>query len=304
MRNPTDIKMPDFCSRPYPFHYATALNLLRIMGVDVNRVDILAAGEYENYKGEVREQKPAAGTPLDANTRITLIVGYPSAVDQIPYQFFYGLQGGTSRASEWEGQARRLMAPFDAAVIRHGAAALYHILKFDCLSIDRQQLSLYLDLFDFDFTDSEFDQHEALTWALLLPTFHLWSGNADRVEQILGYLLGYQFKIIENIASRHEIPPEAHYRLGSTSGRLGKETLLGRSFVEYDSAYQVVVNGVKREDVSLFLPGGSKRKKLEWLLGICMPNNLDYVVTVNTDSATTVLGSRERGGHLGYSARL
>lgn len=304
MRNPTDTKMPDFCSRPYPFHYTTALNLLRIMGVDINRVDILAAGEYENYKGEVREQKPAPGTPLDVRTHITLTVGYPSAVDQIPYQFFYGLQGGTSRGSEWEEQARRLMAPFDAAVIRHGAAALYHILKFDCLSIDRQQLSLYLDLFDFDFAGDEFDPHEALAWALLLPAFHLWSGNAERVEQILSYLLGYHFRIIENVASRHEIPAEAHYRLGAASGRLGKETLLGHFFVEYDSAYQVVLSGVKREDVPLFLPGGSKRKKLEWLLGICMPNNLDYVVTINTDSATTVLGNREKGGHLGYSARL
>ncbi len=45
--------MPDFCNRRYPFHYTTAISVLAKMGVDVNDIDILAIGTYENYRGEI-----------------------------------------------------------------------------------------------------------------------------------------------------------------------------------------------------------------------------------------------------------
>ena len=75
--------MPDFCNRRHPFHYVTALCVLAKMGIDIDTVDILAVGEYENYRGEIQTQSPKPGAAITDDTRIVLKVGYPSAVDYL-----------------------------------------------------------------------------------------------------------------------------------------------------------------------------------------------------------------------------
>jgi hypothetical protein len=297
-------KMPDFCNRRYPFHYATAINLLMKMGVDINRVEILAMGEYENYKGEVREQQPAPASPLQSNTKIVLKVGYPGAVDQLPYQFFYGLNDSKPRGGDWEMNARKLMAPYDAAVVRHEAVMRYQALKFSFGVADEEHLGRFLDLFAFDRNGEIRNVEDMIAWASLMPAFYLWGGSAEKTAEVLRLMFGYKFRIVENIRSEYEIPEGIRYRLGTKSGRLGRESVIGRSFAENDSAFQVVVSGVARQDMADFLPGGKKRKKLEWALSLCMPNDLDYRVTFDIENRAMVVGMKEEGTYLGYSTHL
>jgi len=66
----------------------------------------------------------------------------------------------------------------------------------------------------------------------ILPSFNYWSGNPTLVEKILQFFFKYQFKIVENSSSEYDIPESIQYRLGSKSGRLGRETIIGRSFTE------------------------------------------------------------------------
>jgi hypothetical protein len=299
-----DDKMPDFCNRDYPFHFATALNLLIKMGVDINRVEILAVGEYENYKGEVREQNPKPGSPLQSNTKITLSIGYPSVVDQLPYQFFYGLQDAGARSGEWENNARRLMAPYDASVIRHEADLRYQTLQFSFGVADREHLSRFLDLFAFDRDGEVRELEDFIIWASILPTFNHWGGNPEMVAGVLHLLFGYDFRIIESISAEFEIPEALRYRLGTKSGRLGRETILGGSFSEYDSTYEVRIGGISRKELTAFIPGGKKRRKLEWVLDLCMPNDLDYRITFDVVDRATVVGGREEGAYLGYGTHL
>jgi len=207
-------KMPDLCNRSYPFHYATALNLLEKMGVDIGRINILAVGEYENYKGEILGQKPAPGMPLKSDVSIELKVGYPSAVDQLPFQFFYGLGGKAHRSADWEWQSRRFMAPYDAAVIRHKAAARYQSLRFSFGITDKDHLTRYLDLFDFALGHDFQDLGDVVFWTGIMPSFHDWSGNAAGVAKVLQFLFGYRFRIIESAESRYEIPDDIRKALG------------------------------------------------------------------------------------------
>ena len=69
------------------------------------QIDILAVGEYQNYRGEILRQEPEAGEDVRYDTRIKLEVGFYSAVDQMPYQFFYGMHGITESTGEWEDKA-------------------------------------------------------------------------------------------------------------------------------------------------------------------------------------------------------
>jgi len=299
-----DDKMPDFCNRDHPFRYETALNLLMKMGVDLNRVKILAIGEYENYKGEILAQTPAPNTALRSDTRIELSVGYPGVVDQLPYQFFYGLAGGTHRTGKWELEARYLMAPYDAAVVRHDAELRYQALKFSFGVADRRHLVNFLELFALDEEKEIESLEDMITWAALMPGFYIWGGNSDRVARILELLFGYRFRIVENIRSRFEIPDGLRYRLGTKSGRLGRESVVGKSFSECDSTYQVIVSGVRRQDMAHFVPGGAARKKLDWALKLCMPNDLDYRLTFEVENRALFVGKKEEGAYLGYSTHL
>jgi len=74
--------------------------------------------------------------------------------------------------------------------------------------------------------------------------------------------------------------------------------VIGRSFKERDSSYELQVLGVAPDEVRDLLPDKSKRRKLEWVLSTCMPNNLDCQITIKVDRSRLVLG---RKGHLGYS---
>ena len=304
MTTSSDRRMPDFCNRRHPFHYTTALNILRLLEVDLNRVVLLAAGEYENYKGEIREQDPPPGATLGSDTPITLKVGYSSAIDQMPYQFFYGLQEHPSRGSAWEQHARELMAPFDAAIIRHDAEARFQILRYLCAGIDASQLEQFLGLFDFVPDKTLLSSEEQLVWAYLMPTFHAWAGNPGRVAELLHFFLGYDFRIVENVSAEYVIDDGIRYHLGSISGRLGKESIVGRTFIESDSTYQVIVSDVPPEDVADLLPGKTKRRKLEWLLDICLPSHLDHIVTIATNRRVLRLGDKRQGGCLGHSSHL
>lgn len=296
--------MPDFCSRRVPFHYTTVLNILERMGVDINNINILAVGEFENYKGEIKEQHPSAGSAIESDTRITLKVGYPSAVDFMPYQFFYGLGGGHARSGQWEEQARESMAPFDSAVIRHNAHARYQTLKFNMGMVNLEYLSRFLDLFSFQNQDDNRPLNESLIWIALLPFFHFWAGNLRLVEKMLGLIFGYEFQINENVRATYDIPEEIQYQLGSKAGRLGRETILGQSFDESDSGYELIIGGISPNEVGDFLPGKPQQRKLESILCISMPNNLDYHIRFEMARREAIIGREKRSGYLGFATRI
>ena len=304
MSKTTPRLMPDLCNRRFPHHYVTALNLLIRAGVDINAVDILAVGEYANYRGEIQSQEPAPGTPLDEDTRIVLSVGFPSAVDQMPYQFFYGIAGITSRTGEWEDKARALMAPFDSSVVRFFSRAVNDNLKYSLGLADIDYLRRYLELFDFTMWEDSPDHDEALLWAAIFPTFQHWAGNARLVAEVLESLFGYSFRVVENVPLEYAIPEDIRSRLRSRYSRLGEDMILGRSFRECDSACEVQVSGVDPHDVADLLPGKSWRRKLEWVISECMPNDLVCKIRIAAREGRFVLGDKQLAGHLGYSAYL
>jgi predicted component of type VI protein secretion system len=194
------------------------------------------------------------------------------------------------------------MAPFDAALIREQADSCYQTRKYDFGILESEHLEKVLRLFGFEPSDYLEDFRELLFWASVFPSFHYWSGSPVLVEKILGYIFGFRFKIVENTESEYEIPEPLRYRLGSKTGRLSRETVIGRRFVERDSGYSLIVSGVKPDQVAELLPGKPRRKKLEWALKFCMPNNLDCHIIVVVDKGRTKIGRDKGKCYLGYSS--
>ncbi len=300
----TEKFMPDFTSHKSPFHFTTALNTLIRIGVDLDRVEILAVGESENYKGEILYQEPAPGRVITEESRIVLHVGFPSAVDQMPYQFFYGLQTNVARSREWEMQSRELMAPFDAAVIRYTSVARNLILKYNLGVVEYEHLVRFLKLFDYDVFQSGDEMREALLWAALFPSFHYWSANPELMSHFLELLFEKEFRIIENHRAEFAIPANIRYALGAISGRLGKETILGKSFYESDSTYQIEVRNISAAEMRDWMPKGRKRKKLETVLDICMPGYLSRLIKLVSSDKRVHIGTKRCQSFLGFSSQI
>ncbi|MBD3179844.1 MAG: hypothetical protein GF417_09710 [Candidatus Latescibacteria bacterium] len=291
--------MPDFTGRNFRFGYLTALNILSGMGVDLNRINIKAVGTFENYRGEIRSQDPEPGEALTSDMAISLEIGSQSAVDYMPYQFFYGLRGARDTDRSWEDRGRALMAPFDSAVIRHRAQVRFSALQYEFGIIDDVHLQRFLSLFDFDPGGGEYQRDDILLFVSLLPSLYLWGGNPDIVTDVLSRLFGYQFRLRENIRAETDIPEELRYRLGEKVSRLGRETVIGPSFSECDSSYQLTVLDVPAEEIPEFLPGGKIRGRIERVLDYCMPGELDCMIEIEGREERRGMGSRT---YLGYSA--
>ena len=146
------------------------------------------------------------------------------------------------------------------------------------------------------------DLDELQFWASLFPMFHHWAGNADFVARVLTELFGYECEIVENVKTEYEIPKEIRYSLSSKSGRLGIDTVIGRSFSECDTACELILSNVKFEDIPNFLPGGSKRKKLEDIIGFCMPSNIECRIKIIGEKQGMKIGTEARVAYLGHSS--
>jgi hypothetical protein len=292
-------KMPDFASRKFGFGYLTALNILDTMGVDLSQVDIKAVGIYQNYSGEVRSQEPQPGTPITKDTHIALEVGRESAVDYMPYQFFYGLTGIRDTDRTWEDNSRALMAPFDASVIRHRAGVRFSTLQYEFGIIDDRHVERFLGLFEFDLGGGWKDKDDILLWVSVLPSLYLWGGNPEIVAGVFNNLFKYEFRLKENVNSSTQIPEDLQYKLGEKVARLGKETVVGSSFQEWDSTYELVVCNINPDELPLFLPGGEIRKRMEKILDYCMPGDLDYRIAVEVGRGKVEMGNNT---YLGYSS--
>ena len=293
--------MPDFCSQRYRTHFVTALNTLARMGIDLSKVDLLAIGIEENYRGEVHYQEPAPGTLLDSHIQIRLKIGASSAVDYMPYQFFYGLHGLTRRVEKWEDRARAFMAPFDSAVLKYTAKCHQESLTYGSGLVERRQLLRFLKMFNFD-VDPSIPENELLLLASLLPQYHYWSGNADFLVAVLSRMFPFTFRVIENIPGRYTITQDLCTRLGRSNSRLGKESLLGSSFVEGDSAYRVIISNVPADRAAELVKGKFLRDRIDWMIQRCMPTHFVYEIIIEVNRQAAKLGRQSPTSRLGYSA--
>lgn len=297
--------MPDFCHRQHPFHFATALTTLVRLGIDLDRVEMIADGEHENYRGHIHAQEPKAGEELSEEIRIRLHVGIRSAVDILPYQFFYGFAGPGDRGRGWEERARRLMAPFDSALLRRSGWEDYRRLSYTLAQADQDQLERFFGLFEFDskaLTDGS--SREKGLWLALLPMLHYWGGNANLVARMLKAVFGYPVRIVESQVLTTPLPARLQSTLGRKNSRLGRDTLLGRSFSDQDSAYRVEVSDVEPGEAKHWLPGKKQFKKLERLLKQAMPGHLRPTIRVRCRPGPTSVGRNTFTSRLGYTTRL
>ncbi len=297
------MRMPDFCNRLNPTHFTTALNTLTRLSIDINDIYLVAVGRYQNFRGEVQAQSPPAGTEITKKTEIRLEVGFSSAVDQLPYQFFFGFGSALAeRSDDWELRARALMCPFDSSVIRTLADCQLKDLTFGFGLQREDHIRRFLGLFGIDSSQIGDDFEELLLWRNLMPYFHEWAGNAEALCSLLGQITGYECEIVENLPATSTIHSSMRIKLGSQSTTLGRDCVLGGSFEDIDTGYTLRIKNVDSDRVRDLLPGGSLRKRVERILAFCSPANTECTIEVTGRLQYEAIGKDGGVCYLGHTS--
>ena len=185
------------------------------------------------------------------------------------------------------------MAPFDAATIRYAAAMRMQALRYDFGITDGGHIRRFMELFEYRPGDEAQGAGKITFLAAILPSLHLWGGNPSAVTVVLKRLFGYDVRLKENVKASTPIPEDIRYRLGSKAARLGSETVIGRSFEECDSRYEVEFVGVPPGEIRDLLPGGRTRRRIEAFLDFCTPGDMDRTIAVKVEKPAARAGSGE-----------
>jgi hypothetical protein len=293
--------MPDLCDKKQRLKLPLALMLLKCSGIDMSKVLFKAAGRDENYKGEIRSQDPAAGEPVDEDTEIILEVGYPSAVDYMPYQLFRGLEAGLSGSSMWEERARYLMAPFDGAVLRWSFGAFFEQLTYCGSLVDPDHLRRLLSLFRMEMPSLD-DPQRAVFWVGVAPHFSLWSGSPFHMPRVLARFFGVSFSVRENVPRTQTIRRELRTMLGKSLSVLGESLSPGSEITENDSSYELLIHLDDPCRATDWLPGGAKRSELREIIRHSMPEHLHCCVKVKAARRPCVIGGTPGSSYLGIAS--
>ena len=296
--------MPDLVNPQARIDFVQALLTLKQCGVEWKNMRLFASGTFENYRGEVVKQEPKPKTEITPSTQVTLWLGFPSIFDSLPYQLFFGAKEWHRDTVNLEQRARKFLACFDSSFIQILSRLEYVLLVYNLVFLEKDFCQHFLEAFGFPI--SEWEEEEILLWMTFLPTFHLWAGTREETEKILSTFLQARFNIEENIKGENQLPPELKSRPGEKSNHLGQNWLLGSGLSECDSTYRVNIGPISVDQIKEFLPDQGKRKKLERILALSTPGQLQYKVSLKLrqqDKKFSV-GKDSKNSLLGYATYL
>lgn len=105
-------------------------------------------------------------------------------------------------------------------------------------------------------------------------------------ETLLGNLTGYDVRLLVTSSKSFKIDPP--WRL--SQNHLGEQTLLGGPLASYCPHCELILKAKSESEPSYhFLPGGSRRAALEWLLGFLLPAEASWEIRVGGVSSEFVL---------------
>ena len=271
------------------------LTLLRL-GIDFGRIVVESAGPGESA-GAVVTQDPEPGTRLTAASRIVLRIGGTGLLDLMPFPL--------RDESDTDFRADRLFALFDNPVgklaffLRQGGA--YLALHADEPLTARRWLE---DLFAVPADPWPAGRWHAL--ARLVPRLHAVAGTTAAVRVAMSAVFDLPVARVEVRRGVVPLPATGVMRLGTASGRLGFDAVLGGGLAA-DAGVEITYGPIPLEAWRTHsAPGATGERRA--LFPFILPAHLAADVTerweVGDASIDTRLGSDGRPALLGINAYL
>ena len=271
------------------------LTLLRL-GIDFGRIVLESAGPGESA-GAVVAQDPAPGAELAATSRIVLRVGGSGLLDLMPFPL--------RDESDSEFRADRLFAIFDNPAIKLGfflrQGGAYLALHADEPLTARRWLE---DLFAVPAERWPAERWHPL--ARLIPRLHALGGTAAAVRVAMGAVFDLPVARVEVRRGLVPLPAAGVMRLGSASGRLGFDAVLGGGLVG-DSRVEITygpipLDGWRRHATPA--AAAQRRALLPFILPAHLASDVVERWEVGDAAIDTRLGIADRPALLGINAYL
>jgi hypothetical protein len=255
------VRMPDFCKprRGVRQTMQSALKSLSRIGVESDRIQIRRIGSGWPSKAVVF-QHPAPGTALTANSRITLSISAPSAVDALPFALRDEVEGGMG--------TDRLMPILDTPIAKL-EAFIVDAGGFFELRPERPVTSWRWVREIFALEPGPLPDDVVYRLARFLPALHQVAGTERGVALGLHSLFSLPLRRLELRPELVPLPAERRTRLGQTNGRLGVDAVIGDGVTV--RALAVVNIGPVTLAEYLAHDTSERRKQRELLYELVMP---------------------------------
>lgn len=290
--------MPDLVSprRGVRHTLDSAIPTLLRLGVEMDRIVLQSAGPGW-VKGTVITQKPAPGTALAPETRVTLEVAGAGALDTAPFPM--------RDSAEGEFRIDKLFALFDNHFLRllhhiRAAGGLLDLHPDDPEGANRWIVEI------FRLSSAPWPKERWYDLARLLPSLHRVAGRPDGAALALQAVYRIPASAVRLVAGIAPVPSGRRTRLGSQNGRLGVDALIGDGVTSFTVA-EITLGPV---DLATYRrhQRTDLRRERQALYRLVLPAHLRREVRerwiVGDRNEPAVLGDNRREAALGVNSYL
>ncbi|MBC7895252.1 MAG: type VI secretion system baseplate subunit TssG [Cytophagaceae bacterium] len=259
----------------------SAVPTLLKLGVDLGRIVLASAGPG-SPPGTILSQRPAAGTPLTAETRVHLSVSGVGLMERIPFPM--------RDTSDGDFRVDRLVGLLDDPFLK----LAHHIRSagglLDLHPDDRPGAARWIkDLFGIDHT--QWAEERWYDVARLLPALPRIAGRADGPALALRAVFRLPAAPVRLVTGLAPVPTHMRTRLGEQNGRLGIDALVGDG-VPAHTAVEVTIGPVDLATWLLHTRAGLTRERRA-LYQLVLPAHVR-----NDVQERWIVGDRTRGARL------
>lgn len=270
-------------------------SLLRL-GVEMDRIVLESAGPGW-VRGTVVGQRPAPGAPVTPETRVTLRIAGPGAVETLPFPM--------RDSAEGEFRSDELFGLFDNHFLRlshhlRAAGGMLDLHPDDPEGANRWIVEI------FRLSSAPWPPERWYDVARLLPALHRIAGRPEGPALALRAVFRIPASRIRLVSGIAPVPAGRRTRLGTLNGRLGVDALIGDGVTAH-TAVEIDIGPVDLPTYRRLLAPAERRQR-EALYRLVLPAHLDHRVRerwlVGKPSDAVVLGLPDREVALGVNSYL
>jgi hypothetical protein len=279
-------------------------------GLDPDEVIITALGIFRRRYGK----DLAAGELREYRTNkkqfLKLDVNRNGLYDLLPKGLFHQPQNRTNNISpaqaieeykiqkQIENDSRLFFLPFEQELYR-----LLVLLEaeernsiFDIQNVFRSELFI-----EFWKIPVFFNERQTCTLLYILPMASFIIGNHRLTKLCLESVLNDRFEIIESPPLNHIVPETGLAELNSVY--LGVDFVIGETYNEVSSGFDIYIHPAVAEDIISYLEGGQKLKMFQFLCDYFIPFDCDVTTHIVSDEMFE-LGADAFNSRLGINTTI
>jgi hypothetical protein len=295
-------RMPDLRSRPEGKSKSLkdAYVALRSNGFPDRDLFIYPQGEFDNFKGEILDQRPDPGDIVSSGHRVILVAAVRGICELMPDLFTDHREDFFQEEFNPRGGAKRLFSVFDSAFLKM-LCRLEWIRDIYAGIYSSDEMADYIGVL-LRLPERQMSQIPREVLGFVLPRLYRYLGTEEAMRLYIETVMGIKSDAKAAGWQVFPLPGDRRNSLGG-KGQLGTDFLLGDNFKSAKPALDIHLLLEDLAAVRSVIPGSEGSRLLRKMLEFTIPNEIErYSVSLhpNPDNVSFESGA----SFLGYSTVL